>query len=130
MFRIHWLLLIMIFWIIISNINTINSTFIQDINSSKFSSYNSLYKGHKGESSKGIKVTNIVGTYGIPISVNIDTSKKHDYTLLHKAVNNIEIVTNSENFSNHNRYKQYFLTESGYNSKDNIKKLLEKGKLL
>ena len=50
---------------------SIDSTFVEDINGSSFASHNSLYKRRKGEASNGIKVTSIV-TSGIPLSVNIN----------------------------------------------------------
>jgi hypothetical protein len=39
---------------------SIDSTFIEDINGSEDASYSNVYKRRKGESSKGIKITSIV----------------------------------------------------------------------
>ena len=41
---------------------SIDSTFVEDINGSKFSSYNKIYKKRKGEASKGIKISSLVTT--------------------------------------------------------------------
>lgn len=46
---------------------SIDSTFVEDKNGSKFSSFNGLYKCKKGSSSKGIKITSLVTTSGIPL---------------------------------------------------------------
>jgi hypothetical protein len=64
---------------------SIDSTFIKDINGSKESNYNAVYKGKKGSSLKGIKVTSIVTTKGIPISLNIDSGNRYDSVLLPKG---------------------------------------------
>lgn len=100
---------------------SIDSTFIEDINGSKYASYSGIYKRRKGESSKGIKITSIVTTKGIPISVSINTAKNYDSPILPKAIKNIVINCNTKKYSNHNRFKQYFLADSGYDSKNNIK---------
>ena len=106
---------------------SIDSTFVEDINGSSFASHNSLYKRRKGEASKGIKVSSIVTTNGIPISVNINTGKDYDSKILPKVVNNITIDSNTNKYKNHNRYKQYFLADKGYDSKENNNLLLAKG---
>src|ERR1700722_13818916 len=56
---------------------SIDSTFIEDINGSKFAFYNKIYKRRKGEASKGIKINSLV-TKGIPISISIDGGNKYD----------------------------------------------------
>ena len=52
---------------------SIDSTFIEDINGCKEASYDGIHKKRKGELSKGIKITTIVTNNGIPLSVNIDS---------------------------------------------------------
>jgi len=106
---------------------SIDSTFIQDINGSDFSSYNGIYKHRKGESAKGIKITSIVTTTGIPISVQINTGKNYDSPLLSSTVDQIRIDCNTKKYQNHNRFKQYLLADSGYDSKENLKLLHKKG---
>lgn len=100
---------------------SIDSTFIEDINGSNFSSFNAIYKRRKGESSKGIKISSIVSTNGIPLSINIDTAKDYDSPLLPKIINNFSVNCNTFKYKNHNRFKQYFLADAGYDSKYNIK---------
>ena len=106
---------------------SIDSTFIQDINGCKKSSYNKLYRCKKNSVPKGIKITSIVTTSGIPISINIDTAKKYDSTLLPKAIENIIINCNTKKYQNNNRYKQYLLADAGYDSKNNNKLLFDHG---
>ncbi len=82
-------------------------------NGSKYASYNYIYKRRKGESSKGIKVTSVVTSKGIPISVCTNKGSCYDSPLLPNIVNNCVINTNTKKYSKHNRYKQYFLADSG-----------------
>ena len=98
---------------------SIDSTFIEDINGCKEASYDGIHKKRKGELSKGIKITTIVTNNGIPLSVNIDSANRYDSTLLIKAVNNRIINCNTNKYRKHNRYKQYFLGDKGYDSKKN-----------
>ena len=44
-----------------------------------------------------------------------------------EAINNCVINTNTEKYKNHNRFKQYFLADSGYDSKNNHDLLINKG---
>ena len=104
---------------------SIDSTFVEDINGSKFSSYNKIYKRRKGEASKGIKISSLVTTKGIRI--NIDSGNKYDSPLLPKIINNCIINTNTKKYTNHNRYKQYLFADSGYDSKENHDFLINKG---
>lgn len=106
---------------------SIDSTFIEDINGSMSSSYSGIYKRRKGESSMGIKVTSICSTNGIPISINMDSADKYDSPLLPKAVDNIVFNCNTKKYYKHNRYKQYMLADSGYDSKINHNLLIHKG---
>ena len=57
---------------------SIDSTFIEDVNGSKYSTHSGIYKRRKGEASKGIKVTSLVTTNGIPISITINQGHEHD----------------------------------------------------
>lgn len=106
---------------------SIDSTFIEDINGSKYASYNGIYKRRKGESSKGIKITSIVASQGIPFSVTINQGHPYDSTLLPNAIDKCVIDCNTKKYQNHNRFKQYFLADSGYDSKANHELLIEKG---
>lgn len=106
---------------------SIDSTFIEDINGSKYASYNNIYKRRKGESSKGIKITSLVTTNGIPISVKINQGNNYDSPLLPQVVNKCVINCDTKKYSNHNRFKQYFLADSGYDSKQNNEILIKKG---
>jgi len=81
----------------------------------------------KGSATKGIKVTTVTTTNGIPISTHVTCGTNHDSKLLPVAVSKIAVNCNTYKYRNHNRYKQYFLGDSGYDSKQNIKLLLEKG---
>ena len=106
---------------------SIDSTFIEDIHGSKFASYNNLYKRRKGESSRWIKITSIVTTKGILISVNIHPANNYDSPLLPATIDKRIINCNTKKYSNHNRFKQYLLADSGYDSKENNKKLVDNG---
>jgi hypothetical protein len=106
---------------------SIDSTFIEDINGSKYSTYSGIYKRRKGEASKGIKVTSILTTNGIPISITINKAHQYDSPLLPNAINKRIIDCNTKKFNKHNRYKQYFLGDPGYDSKENHEKIINEG---
>lgn len=106
---------------------SIDSTFIEDVNGNKNSSYSGIYKKKKGSSALGITITSIVTKSGIPISITLNPANNHDSTLLPLAVQKIMINCNTYRYRNHNRYKQYFLTDKGYDSKNNMNLLIQKG---
>lgn len=106
---------------------SIDSTFIEDINGSNYATYNFIYKRRKGESSKGIKVSSLVTTKGIPLSICVNQGHKYDSPLLPNVINNCVINCNTKKYSNHNRFKQYLLADSGYDSKNNHNILTKKG---
>jgi len=106
---------------------SVDSTFIEDKNNSKESSYNRIYKRRKGESSKGIKINTIVTTNGIPLSVNVKPGNEYDSPILPELLDNIIIDCNTKKYEKHNRYKQYFFGDSGYDSKNNHNKLTKMG---
>lgn len=106
---------------------SIDSTFIEDINGSKEAGYSGIYKRRKGESSKGIKISTLVTTNGIPLSFSIDSANKYDSPILPKVINKCIINCKTKQYQNNNRYKQYLLGDPGYDSKENIKLLKKKG---
>lgn len=65
-------------------------------------------------------------TNGIPLSFNIDSANKYDSTLLPKVVNKCIINCKTKEYQNNNRYKQYLLADSGYDSINNIKLVKKK----
>lgn len=106
---------------------SIDSTFIESKGNSKSATFSGIYKCKKGEAAKGIKITSVVTTNGIPISVNLDGAHNYDSKLLPKAIDNRVINCNTKKYQNHNRYKQYLMADKGYDSKRNHKKLIKKG---
>jgi hypothetical protein len=106
---------------------SIDSTFVEDINGSKYTTFSGIYKRRKGASSKGIKITSIVTTNGIPISITINQAHQYDSPLLPNAVDKRVIDCDTKKYNKHNRYKQYLLADSGYDSKKNHKKLINEG---
>lgn len=106
---------------------SIDSTFVEDINGSTDAMYNAIYRRRKNESCPGIKITSITTSSGIPLNINLDSGNKYDSTLLPEAVNNLIINCNTKKYQNHNRYKQYMLADSGYDSNINNNLLVKKG---
>lgn len=76
---------------------------------------------------KGIKISTIVDTNGIPLSLLLEDCNKHDSTLLNNVLNNLNIDTQPLKYKNANKYKQYFLADGGYDSSSNITLLKNKG---
>jgi len=61
-----------------------------------------------------------VTTNGIPISININPGNKYDSKILSETINEKIINTDTIKYKNNNRYKQYLLGDSGYDSHKNI----------
>jgi len=57
----------------------------------------------------------------------VDPGNKYDSPLLPNVVNNCVIDCKTKKYQNHNRYKQYILADSGYDSKNNHSLLKNKG---
>lgn len=106
---------------------SIDSSFIRDINGSKDAKYNGLYKHDKNKSTKGIKINAIVTTNGLPISLTIDGGNKADSTMCEKCIDNIVINNDPNKYTKHNRYKQYFLADKGYDTKAIINNAIKRG---
>ena len=81
------------------------------------------YNGRK----KYNKVDMKVDPYGIPLSVSISPSKRVDSKTLKDVLNSIPINLNTLRNSKINRYKQYVLLDSNYDTKKNHKLLKKKG---
>jgi len=68
-----------------------------------------------------------VTTNGIPISININPGNKYDSKILSETINEKIINTDTIKYKNNNRYKQYLLGDSGYDSNKNAQLLKKKG---
>lgn len=76
---------------------------------------------------RGIKVSSIVDSTGIPISLICRKGQIYDSQLFKDTYNSIMIITKTKKYQEINKYKQYFLADKGYDT-NNIRKLLkEKG---
>jgi transposase len=85
-----------------------------------------MFDKHKG-SKKQIKISGIVDSFGIPLSLSLFPGNMNDTITIHKSVNKIPIDLETKKNKNNNRYKQYMLADTGYCSKKNRSFLLEKG---
>ena len=84
---------------------------------------NGFYK-----SKKGIKISTIVDSKGIPLGKPVlATGNRHDVALVDDTLNNITRKLNTYNVRNNNRYKQTFMADKGYCSKNLQTKLKKKG---
>lgn len=80
------------------------------------------YNGRK----KYFKILVIVDTFGTPLTKAIASSKESDSSTLTRTVCNLPYLKTLNN-SKINRYKQTFLADSGYDTKQNKKFLIRKG---
>lgn len=87
-----------------------------------FIGYN-RYNGRK----KYFKISIITDSYGVPLQKSIASCKESDVSTVHKNVDNLPKNINTLVNSKHNRYKQYFLADSGYHSKRNLFFLRKRG---
>ena len=88
----------------------------------KFIDFN-RYNGRK----KYFRISVITNSDGKPLERSISSSKRSDSTTLIENVNNLPSNLNTLQNSKINRYKQYFLGDSGYDTKKNKNFLKEKG---
>lgn len=84
---------------------------------------NNRYNGRK----KYFKIDTITDSIGTPLVSTFVSSKQSDCDSLEKTINSLPINLNTLNNSKINRYKQYFLADSGYHSKKNIDFVEKKG---
>lgn len=73
------------------------------------------------------KLSIISDSHGVPISLYLDKGSEHDSKILMNHFDNTLIDTKTFKFKNHNRYKQYILADSGYDSKKLFKLFENKG---
>ena len=82
------------------------------------------YNGRK----KYVKVTSINNSFGCPLSPPfLVASKKSDSRVLKETIENLSIDLGTLKNSDNNRYKQYFLADSGYDTNHNKKYLKRRG---
>ena len=101
---------------------SIDSTFIKNEYGIEGQGRNKLYK-----SKKGVKLSAIVDSNGIPLGISIDPSNIHDSQLVENVLQSITVNTNTRKYRNHNRYKQYFLADAAYSSAYIRTYLMKKG---
>lgn len=76
---------------------------------------------------KGYKLSCLTDVNGIPISILVDSGNIYDGHFIEKHFNALLIETNTSNYKNHNRYKQYILSDKGYDSNKIRKVTQDKG---
>lgn len=99
---------------------SMDSSNIRDLVGNKFSEYNFNCKNQKGYSSKCIKINALVTTNGIPLSIDVNKGNIYDSKLFSKTINNQIIQNDPKKYTKNNRYKQYFLADKGYDTKEII----------
>ena len=73
------------------------------------------YNGRK----KYFKISALTDSFGTPLTTSIISSKQSDNISLRETINKLPINLNTLRNSKNNRYKQYLLADSGYNSNSN-----------
>jgi transposase len=101
---------------------SIDTTSIANKNCNDFVAFDK----HKG-SRKQIKISAIVGSHGIPLSISPFPGNMNDTITLIESVNKIPINLKTKQNQNNNRHKQYMLADTGYCSKNNRSFLIEQG---
>ena len=101
------------------NILSMDSTFIQNKNGKEKIGRNVFYKNKKG-----IKVTTIVDTKGVPIKVSINKGNRHDAKIAPKILKQLE-TNRLGNNKIINKYTKYVLADKGYESKK-IRRLIKR----
>lgn len=81
----------------------------------------------KYKSKKGIKISSIVDMNGVPLSLICDKCNIHDSKLFIDTKNNMLVDTNPLKYQYTNKYKQYLLADTAYDSKKIRDKLINDG---
>ncbi len=87
-----------------------------------FIDYNK-YNGRK----KYNKISTITDSFGTPLANAIISSKQSDSISINETINNIPIDLHTLKNSKNNRYKQYMLADTGYDSRKNTQYLKQLG---
>jgi hypothetical protein len=77
---------------------------------------------------KDRNATKISDSNGVPYSLSVRNSAAYDSDILNSNINNLLMNTNSIRYKNNNRYKQYFLGDSAYDTKE-IRDILKQKRL-
>lgn len=101
---------------------SIDSTFIKNEYGVEKQGRNKLYKNKKG-----VKISAIVDTDGVPLGASINPSNQHDSQLIDETLDSVKVKLNTKKYKNHNRYKQYFLADAGYCSIGIRNRLMKRG---
>lgn len=83
---------------------------------------NKYYKGKRG-----IKICSIVDSYGIPISTILTSGNTSDCKIFSELFDKMYIDPETNKYVNNNKYKQHFLADPGFDTKEIIDKLELKG---
>jgi hypothetical protein len=106
---------------------SMDSTIIRDVNGNKKAKYNKKCKNQKGYTSKCIKINQLVDAKGVTIGVTLDSGEKHDSKLYKKTMDKILVDNDPSKYTNNNRFKQYFLADKGYDTKNIINDVTKRG---
>ena len=74
-----------------------------------------------------IKISLLVDANGIPLDIQFCAGNCNDSPMLRKHLTEMKFNTNTKKYINNHRYKQYFLADAGYDSKESMEMLKEKG---
>lgn len=100
----------------------IDTCFIKNINGIDKIGRNKYYKN------KNVSKLSIISDInGIPISILLKKGNKHDSQFIKEHIDKMLIITNTKKYKNHNRYKQNFMGDKGYDSKEKRTYLINKG---
>lgn len=84
---------------------------------------NNRYNGRK----KYLKISHIVDVNGVVLGSHIIPGNVSDFKSVDGTIDNIKINVNTKKYENNNKYKQYLLADSGYDSKEIHSMLSDKG---
>lgn len=85
--------------------------------------FSNRYNGRK----RYVKISNLVDVNGAVLTSLIFSGKSHDCNSVNGTIDNLKIKLNTEKYSKNNKYKQYLLADSGYDTQKIIQLLISKG---
>lgn len=90
---------------------SIDTSYIYNKYGDKNLGRNKFYKNKNGR-----KLSAIVDINGVPISLSLNPGNESDSTFVDNNLKSLMIDPNTETHKSNNKYKQYFLADSGYDS--------------
>ena len=104
-------------------ITKLNIKKLREYDNKKDMIVNNRYNGRE----RYIKISHLVDSNGVVLTNYIFSGKCSDFKSVHQTFDKLTVNLNTKKYENNNKYKQYFLADSGYDSKKIHNLVIKKG---